>query len=42
MLESLLFWAIILLLVLVTGGVIYLTIADWRDRSRAKNSAKRR
>ncbi|WP_202924891.1 hypothetical protein [Myxacorys almedinensis] len=25
------------LLVLVTGGVIYLTLADWRDRRRRDN-----
>ena len=25
------------LLVLVTGGVIYLTLADWRDRRRQDN-----
>ena len=33
------------LLVAVTGGMIYLTAADWRDRRRedqARRSAKRR
>jgi hypothetical protein len=25
------------LLVIVTGGVIYLTLADWRDRRRQDN-----
>lgn len=35
----------LVLLVVVTGGVIYLTAADWRDRRRRKNdqdSIKRR
>lgn len=27
----------LILLVTVTGGVIYLTAADWRDRRRRKN-----
>lgn len=25
------------LMVIVTGGVVYLTAADWRDRRRRKN-----
>ena len=35
----------LVLLVVVTGGVAYLTAADWRDRRRRKNdqdSVKRR
>lgn len=35
----------LVLMVVVTGGVIYLTAADWRDRRRRKNdqdSIKRR
>lgn len=27
----------LVLLVVVTGGVVYLTAADWRDRRRRKN-----
>ncbi|WP_287130460.1 hypothetical protein [Candidatus Cyanaurora vandensis] len=42
MVEIFLFWAVVLLLVLVTGGVIYLTLADWRDRQRAKDQERRR
>ncbi|WP_281067931.1 hypothetical protein [Anthocerotibacter panamensis] len=42
MLESILFMAIVVLLVLVTGGVAYLTIASWRDNRRAKNASRRR
>ncbi|MBD2195580.1 MULTISPECIES: hypothetical protein [Calothrix] len=30
----------ILLLVLVTGGVGYLTLADWRDRRRQENEKR--
>jgi hypothetical protein len=28
------------LLVIVTGGVIYLTLADWRDRRRQDNAKR--
>ncbi|MFB2894731.1 hypothetical protein ACE1CI_17620 [Aerosakkonemataceae cyanobacterium BLCC-F50] len=37
--------AALVLLVTVTGGVIYLTLADWRDRRRQdsdKRSSRRR
>jgi hypothetical protein len=27
----------LVLMVVVTGGVVYLTAADWRDRRRRKN-----
>ncbi|WP_277875310.1 hypothetical protein [Alkalinema sp. FACHB-956] len=30
-----------LLLAVITGGVIYLTAADWRDRRRRENEVKR-
>ncbi|MEA5620351.1 hypothetical protein VB711_21245 [Cronbergia sp. UHCC 0137] len=30
----------IVLLVTVTGGVIYLTLADWRDRRRREDEAR--
>lgn len=32
----------ILLLLTVTGGVVYLTLADWRDRRRRVNDEKGR
>ncbi len=28
------------LLLAVTGGVVYLTLADWRDRRRLENEAR--
>ncbi|MGB3240536.1 MAG: hypothetical protein WBB29_19750 [Geitlerinemataceae cyanobacterium] len=28
------------LLIIVTGGVIYLTLADWRDRRRQDNARR--
>lgn len=30
----------VVLLVTVTGGVIYLTVADWRDRRRRENEVR--
>jgi hypothetical protein len=30
----------ITLLVVVTGGVMYLTLADWRDRRRQQDEAR--
>jgi hypothetical protein len=30
------------LLLMVTGGVVYLTLADWRDRRRRMNDQKSR
>lgn len=30
----------LILLVGVTGGVIYLTLADWRDRRRQENETR--
>jgi hypothetical protein len=32
----------IVLLLMVTGGVVYLTLADWRDRRRRMNDQKSR
>ncbi|MEM6445585.1 MAG: hypothetical protein AAF704_03345 [Cyanobacteria bacterium P01_D01_bin.123] len=34
--EQIVFSAIATLLILVTGGVVYLTWTDWRDRRRRK------
>lgn len=31
---SILSAAVLLLLVMVTGGIVYLTLAEWRDRRR--------
>ncbi|MBD2419855.1 hypothetical protein H6G54_19515 [Anabaena cylindrica FACHB-243] len=30
----------VVLLVSVTGGVVYLTLADWRDRRRREDEAR--
>jgi hypothetical protein len=30
----------VVLLVAVTGGVVYLTLADWRDRRRLQDEAR--
>jgi hypothetical protein len=32
--------SVIALLLIVTGGVIYLTLADWRDRRRLENEKR--
>ncbi len=37
---SMLSAAVIALLVIVTGGVLYLTLADWRDRRRLENEKR--
>jgi hypothetical protein len=37
---TVLFFAAITLLVLVTGGVAYLTAAEWRDRRRRERDKK--
>ncbi|WP_256529093.1 hypothetical protein [Limnofasciculus baicalensis] len=37
---TVLFFAAIALLVLVTGGVAYLTAAEWRDRRRRERDKK--
>ncbi|WP_265584503.1 MULTISPECIES: hypothetical protein [unclassified Coleofasciculus] len=39
-LYTVLFFAAIGLLALVTGGVVYLTAADWRDRRRRERDKK--
>ncbi|MEG3436352.1 hypothetical protein V0288_04400 [Pannus brasiliensis CCIBt3594] len=35
-----LFLAALILLVLVSGGILYLTTAEWRDRRRQDNDKK--
>ena len=37
---SILSASVIALLVIVTGGVLYLTLADWRDRRRLENEKR--
>lgn len=32
--------SVIALLLIVTGGVVYLTLADWRDRRRLENEKR--
>jgi hypothetical protein len=33
-------WAAFALLVLVTGGVVYLTLVDWNDRRKRQNEER--
>jgi CHASE3 domain sensor protein len=37
---SILSASVIVLLLIVTGGVVYLTLADWRDRRRLENEKR--
>jgi hypothetical protein len=37
---SILSASVIALLLIVTGGVVYLTLADWRDRRRLDNEKR--
>jgi CHASE3 domain sensor protein len=37
---SILSASVIALLLIVTGGVVYLTLADWRDRRRLENEKR--
>lgn len=44
-LVGVLSWTVVGLLVTVTGGVVYLTVSDWRDRrqfEREKRESRRR
>jgi uncharacterized membrane protein YidH (DUF202 family) len=36
MVLSILFWTVVVLLVLVTGGIAYLTFLNWQDSQRAQ------
>ncbi|MCG9893353.1 MAG: hypothetical protein MH252_20050 [Thermosynechococcaceae cyanobacterium MS004] len=37
---SLLSASVLALLLIVTGGIVYLTLADWRDRRRLENEKR--
>ncbi|MEB3312119.1 MAG: hypothetical protein VKJ02_17980 [Snowella sp.] len=37
-----LFWSALALLILVSGGIIYLTTLEWRDRRRQDQDKKMR
>lgn len=39
---DILFWVALVLLVVVSGGILYLTAAEWRDRRRQSRDKKGR